>query len=81
MDMQNQVGRPVQLQVQLTRSVARVEGEDIVVEIFKDATGKTIRQQGFTLEQLQQTKLQVERQYQDGVTRLNEMLGILEVKE
>lgn len=79
--MEQQIGRPIQPNRPTVRSIARVEGENIVVEIFKDIDGKTVSQQAFTLDQLQSTKLQVERQYQDGISRLNEMIEILEVTE
>jgi len=73
-------GRPIpQQQIQAVRSIARVEGEPIVVEIFKDVNGKTLRQQSFTLEQLQATKQQAVKQYNDAVVRLDEMIALLEV--
>jgi hypothetical protein len=65
-------------QVQTVRSVVVVENLPIVVEIFKDATGKILRQQSFTKDQLTATKAQVETQYATSIVRLNEMLALLE---
>jgi hypothetical protein len=68
-------------QVRAIRTVVKAEGENIVVEVFKDATGKIVRQQSFSLEQLNATKVQVTKQFNDQVTRLDEMIAILEVQE
>lgn len=61
------------------RSLVKAEGEDIVVEVFKDSTGKILRQQSFTLEQLNTQKAQITKTYNDGLAKVNTMIDILKV--
>lgn len=60
------------------RTLAKVEGEDIIVEVHKDATGKILRQQSFSLSQLNGQKAQITKVYQDGLARVNEMISLLD---
>ena len=59
------------------RSLAKVEGEDIVVEVYKDATGKILRQQSFSLAQLEAQKAQATKTYNDSLAKSNEMIAVI----
>ena len=61
------------------RTLVKAEGEDIVIEVFKDSNGKILRQQSFSLEQLNAQKLQITKQYNDALLKVNSMIAILDV--
>ena len=59
------------------RTLAKVERENIVVEVYKDATGKILRQQSFSLTQLEAQIVQTTKVYNDSLARTNEMIAII----
>lgn len=72
---------PNQSPVSLTRSVELTESKEIVVEKFKDASGKIVRQQSFTKDQLIATRSGVQKQASDQIVRLDEMIAMFTIEE